>query len=243
MSGRTVVVDCFEERLPLYTGTHAIVAVDVIRSTTTAVTAVAGGRRCLPVSTVAEAAEVARTVTDALMVGELHGDVPDGFDFGNSPAAVAARNDVWRPIVLLSTSGTRLIREAASADAVYVACLRNDAATASAIAGRHPRVAVIGAGSLGEFREEDQLCCARIAGALIEEGYQPEGDTEEIVERWRGVDIDAVAVGPSADFLRRTGQTDDLEFVLQHVDDVDSAYVFDGLEVVLASTAPSRTGP
>jgi len=47
---KTVVIDCFHERVAAeYTKSHTIVAVDVIRSTTTAITAVDGGRRCFPV--------------------------------------------------------------------------------------------------------------------------------------------------------------------------------------------------
>src|SRR5207302_3597099 len=41
---RTVVVDCFPESAARYVATHTIVAIDVIRATTTAVSAVASGR-------------------------------------------------------------------------------------------------------------------------------------------------------------------------------------------------------
>ena len=50
---------------------------------------------------------------------------------------------------------------------MYVACLRNYSALIAYLAAHHPMVAVIGAGSRGEFREEDQLCCAWIAEGLL----------------------------------------------------------------------------
>lgn len=44
---------------------------------------------------------------------------------------------------------------------------RNYKAQAAHLVAYHPMVAVIGAGSSGEFCEEDQLCCARIAEILL----------------------------------------------------------------------------
>ena len=54
---KTVVIDCFPESVKTYRNSHVIVAVDVIRATTTVVTGVARGRRCFPVPTI-EAADL-----------------------------------------------------------------------------------------------------------------------------------------------------------------------------------------
>jgi 2-phosphosulfolactate phosphatase len=137
------------------------------------------------------------------------------------------RSDLERPAVLLSTSGTRLLHEAGSADAAYAASLRNVTAQVNHLAAHHPRVAVIGAGSKGEFRREDQFGCARIAAGLLETGYRAgNGATSEIVERWRDAPVDVCASGRSAEYLRRTGQLEDLEFVLTRIDDVDGVFRF-----------------
>src|SRR5712671_5136575 len=104
---RSVVIDCFSESVQQYTG-HALVAIDVIRATTTAVTAIATGRRCFPVSTIQEALDRAQRLDRPLLVGELGGNMPFGFDMTNSPAEIAARVDTERPAILLSTAGTRL---------------------------------------------------------------------------------------------------------------------------------------
>ena len=48
---KTVVIDCFPESMETYRDGYAIVAVDVIRATTTAVTSVALGRKCFPAPT------------------------------------------------------------------------------------------------------------------------------------------------------------------------------------------------
>jgi len=224
-SGKTVTIDCFPERAKHYRHADAIVAVDVIRATTTVVTAAVLGRSCFVVPTIDEAFALADRLRDPLLVGEVSGEMPDGFHLHNSPAAIATRTDIQRPMILVSTSGTRLIVEAEAAEAVYVACLRNLTAQASYVAAHHSAVVLLGAGSRGEFRDEDQLCCAWIAQELVRAGYTPTDDTTRaVIERWDGVPVDAVERGASAAYLRRTGQHHDLEFITAHVNDLTAVY-------------------
>src|SRR5918912_631486 len=230
---RTVVIDCFDQDLQAYRNGYAIVAVDVIRATTTAVTAVAGGRRCFPVPSIEAAISLAKRLPDPLLAGELGGSMPYGFDLNNSPADLEARTDVHRPVILLSTSGTRLMCAGGKSQAVYVACLRNYSTLAAYLAVHHPTVALIGAGTRGEFREEDQLCCAWIAQGLLTAGYEAQdGRTAESIERWSGAPVEAITCGASAEYLRRSGQYRDLDFILAHVDDLDEVYQFERGQVV-----------
>ena len=230
---RTVVIDCFPESVRHYREGYALVAIDVIRATTTAVTAVNMGRRCFPAPSIEIALPLAARLNNPLLVGELGGNMPYGFDMNNSPAEMAHRDDLMRPMILLSSSGTQLIYNARESDAAYVACLRNHSATANHLTGRHNRVAVIGAGTRGEFREEDQMCCAWIAEGLMKAGYNPEDEkTKEIVTRWSGAPVQACSKGNSAEYLRNSGQARDLEFILSHVDDISSAFMVKHDEVV-----------
>ena len=230
---KTVVIDYLPESVKAYGNGYAIVAVDVIRATTTAVTCVALGRKCYPVCSVKEAALLAAELTDPLMVGEVSGFMPDGFDLNNSPVELVSRTDIHRPMIHLSTSGTRLICGAGESQAMYVACLRNHSAQIAYLAAHHPTVAVIGAGTKGEFREEDQLCCAWIAEGLLKEGYEPENArTAAIIEQWSGAPVDIIVDGASAEYLRRTSQTMDLEFILTHIDDLNEVYCFERNQVV-----------
>lgn len=230
---RTVTIDCFPESLARYRTGHAVVAIDVIRATTTAVTAVAGGWRCFPASSIEAAVDLGRGFEDALLVGELGGHTPYGFHLTNSPVEFAGpQRGGGRPIILLSTSGTRLLCEASQDIAVYAACLRNVTAQAETLATRHRNVAIVGAGARGEFRAEDQLACAWIAALLVDAGYQPLGRTAEIIHRWRAAPVESIARGNSAAFLRRTGQLRDLEYILTHVDDVHASFEMRGTELV-----------
>ena len=127
--------------------------------------------------------------------GEDAGIMPDGFDINNSPTQFLAQTPKDRPVVLLSSTGTKLCCEAARADAVFLACLRNYESAAAHLAGNFSNVAVIGAGSRGEFREEDQMCCAWVAERLMQFGYAPrDRNTLDLVRRWSGKPVDALAV-------------------------------------------------
>jgi 2-phosphosulfolactate phosphatase len=234
----SVVIDCFPESAVRYREAYAIVAVDVIRATTTATTAVHMGRRVFPARTTDEAFTLAARLSEPLLVGELGGNMPFGFHETNSPAAIAQRTDTHRPMILVSSSGTELILNASGGQAVYLACLRNYSAVARLAARRHSRVAVIGAGTRGRFRREDQMGCARVAGPLIDAGFAPEtGETVECVGRWRDADLEAIRGGQSADYLRRSGQEADLEFVLQHIDDLETVPALVHGELVGAETS------
>jgi 2-phosphosulfolactate phosphatase len=233
----TVAIDSFPSGDGNYFDDYAVVAVDVIRASTTAVTAVVAGRRCFPVTSVEAAFQMRREFPDCLLAGEVGGLQPEGFDLNNSPAQLALRSDRQRPVVLLSSSGTKLMVESgASAVAAYIACLRNYKAVAAHIAGRHDRVAILGAATRGEFREEDQLCCAWIAAELVRLGHQPENrQTLDLIERWEASPVLACASGNSAAYLRRSRQLHDLNFILSHVNDVSIAIQMRDGEVVPVS--------
>ena len=67
-------------------------------------TAVALGRRCFPVPSLDAAVPLAAKLTNPLLVGELGGNMPYGFDLNNSPADLEARTDIHRPM----NAGARL---------------------------------------------------------------------------------------------------------------------------------------
>jgi 2-phosphosulfolactate phosphatase len=227
-----VTIGCFHEHLPPVARKATVVALDVIRATTTAITAVAAGHRLYPAGSMEAAVRLAADLDRPILAGELGGLQPYGFDMQNSPCEMQDLQANGRPIILLSTSGTRLMMEAADRGACYAACLRNASAQARHLAQQGNDVVVLGADSRGEFRDEDRLCAARIARVLVEAGYGA-GDrfTSEVLERWGQAPDDAFLGGRSAKYLRDTAQEHDLEFVVGHVDDLSSVYSLQGGEV------------
>jgi 2-phosphosulfolactate phosphatase len=235
VSARTVVIECAAQRpleRPLQYGpSHAAVVIDVIRATTTAITSVASGRRCFVARNVDDARALAETLVDPILAGEVGGETPEDFELRNSPALVAELPDVQRPLVLLSTSGTPLMT-AFAPNTTYIASLQNYTAQSRHLVSNHPQVAVVGAGSRGTFRDEDALCCAWVARALVDSGYRPIGETEALVERWRDASAEDILASASVEYLRRSGQLDDLEFILDHIDDLDTVFAVEGQEIV-----------
>lgn len=229
-----MVIGCFRDPAggALVAG-DVIVVVDVVSTTTTAVTAVAQGRRCFTATSVAAARNRAARLERPLLAGEIDDVRPPGFHLHNSPAAIAARSDVERPLVLVSSSGTPLIHAAASRGMVYLGSLRNARYLGLWLAGRQPRVAIVAAARHGEFREEDRVCCALIAGELLDAGYTAEdGATAALVRRWRAACPDAWLVSKSVAYLRATGRIADLDFILEHQEDLPDVFQLHSGEVI-----------
>jgi 2-phosphosulfolactate phosphatase len=237
---KTVRIDAFPEAAYRCLDRDAIVAVHVISATTALVSSAAAGRATFVVPNVKSAYELSERLGDALLAGEVGGVVPEGFELPASPTALAAASGK-RPAVVLAPPGTQILVNASAAPAVYVACLRNISATVGTIASAHPRVAIIGAGQGGDLRCEDQLAVARLAQGLMDQGYEAENPfTVDLVTRWAKVGTGLVALGRSAEQLRRAGRARDLEFILAHVDDVGVACECVDGEVCLEGVAAER---
>ena len=233
----TVTVDHLPESARKYVDSNiTIVVVDVIRFTTTAVTAIQNERLVYPVSTTDEAFYLRRTLDPTpLLAGELGGNVPFGFDLTNSPVQVTALDAVpcgeftnrKRSIVLVSSSGSQLFDNAKKATALYVCSLRNLTATATHLVNEGKDVVVLGAGTRGEFRLEDQLCCYWLADLLVSSGFDSDSETTALAGEWRHHDVSEVRKSPSADYLKSTGQVHDLEYVVSHVNDTSVVALYD----------------
>ena len=154
---RTVAIDCFRDTLGRFASGYAVVAVDVVRAMTTAVSAVALGRRCFAVPTVGAALQRAARLERPLLAGEVGGEIPAGFELGNSPAELARRADVDRPLVLVSSSGTPLLDRAGRCGPTYLGCFRNSRHLGRRLAGRHLRVALDSSPLWGAGRVEDTV--------------------------------------------------------------------------------------
>ncbi len=215
---------------------YAAVAIDVIRSTTVAVTIAESGRKCFYAPTLDFALGLASKLENPLLIGEIGGNMPYGFDLTNSPAEIEQIKELVRPAIIVSTSGTPLMYAFRNWHLAYVACLRNYTATTNQIVQRHNHVLIASALTRGEFREEDQLCSAWIGKGLMKAGYSPEDDSAaKIVDKWTNASVEVCSQGKSAEFLRRTHQLKDLNYILSHVDDVNAVFAIKDNEIVKLS--------
>jgi phosphosulfolactate phosphohydrolase-like enzyme len=217
----TVAIDSISES-PRRRGEYdAIVLVDVVCDTTTLVTSVAQGRFTYPSASAPAAQHLARTLREPILAAQPDEAWRPGFEFGNSPAALAALTD-RRPLVLTGSTGASLALNEPYWPDVYLVCFRNIAATARHLAENHRHVLILDAAHAGDVRCEDQMVAARVAGALVEAGYEPVAlGTRGTIERWARADVALVSWGRSAEELRRLRRHQDVQFVIDHVDDLD----------------------
>jgi 2-phosphosulfolactate phosphatase len=215
----------------LFANDPVVIVSDVMRATTTGVTAVARGNRCIPVASIDAARAAAADRQNALLAGEQGGDSIAGFDLGNSPAAVDELRD--RTIILLSSSGTPVLDAARAVDDVFVACLRNATATADAAARMSRNVIFLAACTRGEFRDEDRLLGGWITRDLVARGYEAADTiTVDTANTWGNADPTAMLGSASVDFLERHGHRADIEFILTRIDDLPYAVRMAGGELV-----------
>lgn len=151
----------------------ACVVFDVLRATTTMVTALANGAAAvIPVAEISEALALRARQPDVLLAGERDGrciraDQTGGtdFDLGNSPREFAPERVCGRTIVSTTTNGTRALRASAGAATTLVGCFLNLEATGTWLAARGPEeLIVVCSGTFEQAAYEDVLA----AGAFLE---------------------------------------------------------------------------
>lgn len=154
-------------------GQTCCVVFDVLRATSSMVTALAHGAKALqPVADISEALALRAAHPEVLLAGErnglritraLTGSVD--FDLGNSPREFTPEKVRGKTIVMTTTNGTRALRACAQAQRVLAASFLNLAATADAVRACRPQnLLLVCSGTLEQAAYEDALG----AGALCD---------------------------------------------------------------------------
>ncbi|MBI3078452.1 MAG: 2-phosphosulfolactate phosphatase [Deltaproteobacteria bacterium] len=148
-----------------------VIVMDILRATTTIVTALMrGARAVIPVVEVEEGRAVAaRLPPGTVLLGGERGSLRiDGYDLGNSPREYTAEMVRGRTIVLTTTNGTRMLRTLAGAAEILVGCYLNLGAVARTAAAGGRDVLVACAGRLGGVSLEDVVGAGAVVAALEE---------------------------------------------------------------------------
>jgi 2-phosphosulfolactate phosphatase len=149
------------------------VVFDVLRATSTMVTALGNGATAIvPVAEIAEAVSIRQHRPDVLLAGERDGVRIEGhltrgvvFDLGNSPREFTAERVKGKTIAMTTTNGTRALRACAPASAVLLGSFLNLRATADFIQNQDPlHLLLVCSGTLDQAAYEDILG----AGVLCE---------------------------------------------------------------------------
>jgi 2-phosphosulfolactate phosphatase len=149
------------------------VVLDVLRATSTMLTALANGAsKIFPVREIPDALRLAASHPAALLAGERDGlrilSAQSGgvdFDLGNSPREFTPERVAGREIIMTTTNGTRALQACRGAARVFPGAWLNLGALARRIRGEpFARLLVICAGTIEEAAYEDTLA----AGALCD---------------------------------------------------------------------------
>ena len=234
--------------------------IDVLRASTTIITALAHGATGVrPVLTVEVARALAAgfgagsdsgVLSGVLLGGERGGLRIDGFDLGNSPLEYSRARVAGRRIVITTTNGTAALDACTAASEVLIGAIVNRAAVAArarelAVAHGTSIIHLVCAGTDGEVTEEDLLT----AGAILDAaGRLPGGSDDALdasasaaLEMFHGVlsapsaegrvEADAIAAAAiTAAFATSRGGRNLIELGMQA--DLPAAAAIDSLRVV-----------
>ncbi|MEO6755066.1 MAG: 2-phosphosulfolactate phosphatase [Chthoniobacteraceae bacterium] len=143
-------------------GTTCVVF-DVLRATSSMITALANGAaEIFPAKTIEEARTLRKEMPDALLGGERQGERIEGFDLGNNPFEYTAL--AGKRIISTTTNGTIALRACERAGRVLVGALLNIAALRDELARSQPvEVLLVCAGTFETFSLEDAIAAGLLA--------------------------------------------------------------------------------
>jgi len=152
--------------LHLYDVSNSIVVIiDVLRATSTIVTALYNGARCvIPVDSISRCMEIGKQI-HGITAGERDGKIAEGLEYGNSPFEYPREFIEGKTLVLTTTNGTRLLHMALDKGAkeIVIGSFANLSAICDHLIEMKKDVMLACAGWKDRVNMEDSL----FAGAVI----------------------------------------------------------------------------
>lgn len=168
------------ELTPDQNSADCAIAIDVLRATSTIVTALASGAEAVQVFSdmdklmhVSDAWEPAKR----LRAGERGGSKVAGCELGNSPLDCTPELMTGRRLFISTTNGTRALQKVQASPTVLAAALINRDAVVNYLLEHRPEtVWIVGAGWEGSFALEDTVCAGAIVQRVAEQLGCPLGE-------------------------------------------------------------------
>ena len=155
-----------------------VIIIDVFRAFTTAAIAFDNGvRQITLVAEVEDALDLHRRGIGDLLMGEVGGARPDGFDYGNSPYEISQADLSGKTLVQSTRAGTVGVAAATKAQNIYLGSFVVAQATVNIIRRENPGVvSIIAMGDQGQVRSDEDEHCALYLRNLLE-GRHPDPDS------------------------------------------------------------------
>ena len=150
-----------------------VLVIDILRATTTMVTALANGARAiLPAETADDAMRMAQNLKsdDLLLAGERNLARIDGFTLGNSPLEMTAEVVAGKQLIMTTTNGSAALAAVGLGNPVLIAAALNFTAVAQAANEAFEdadEIVIVCAGREGMFALEDAYAAGRFVQSLI----------------------------------------------------------------------------
>jgi len=213
---------CFSPALVDFVQTREnaiVVAVDILRATTSIVSAIANGAKSvIPVASIEKAMELKKNGLP--VAAERDGSILSFADFGNSAFDFMDGQVKHKKLVFSTTNGTVAINEGAKLGEVVIGAFSNLKAISEWIAGQDKNVLILCSGWKNTFCLEDTI----FAGALIQKlkslkDYHIRCDSSEAaIDLWHVASSDLLSYIQKAihrERLRKLGVDDVLEFTFK----------------------------
>lgn len=154
----------------LYFSNKTSVVIDVLRASTTIVTALANGaKEIIPVNSIEFAMKVSGDTFSGqtLLGGERNSQKIDGFTLGNSPLEYTSEKVNGKSIILYTTNGSKAIVKAKYSSKLLISSFINAAAVGKELVSL-PEVVIVCSGNNGLFSFEDSTCAGDLINEIIE---------------------------------------------------------------------------
>lgn len=149
-----------------------VVVIDVLRASTTVITALNNGaREIIPVNTIESAVKVSGNLFGDVVLrgGERNGKMIEGFNLGNSPFEYTAEAVKGKSIIFYTTNGAPAMWKARYAKNLLIAGFVNVSAVINKIKEIKEDVYILCAGKQTQFCIEDAVCAGMITKLLIDD--------------------------------------------------------------------------
>ncbi|MBP1934171.1 2-phosphosulfolactate phosphatase [Ammoniphilus resinae] len=147
----------------------AIIVIDVLRATSTIITALAyGAKEVIPVETLGQARQYRGE--QYLLAGERYSKRVSGFPYANSPTEIQQAPLQGATLVLTTTNGTRAIQKSLKAELIAIGSFLNGTACANWASANQKDLTILCSGSRGKFALEDGMAAGYILNRMNENG-------------------------------------------------------------------------
>ena len=201
-----------------------VVVIDVLRASSTIVTALANGcRGFIPILSPEQAKEEAQQFEkeSVLLGGEREGKKIEGFNLGNSPREYKGEVVKDKTIIFSTTNGVKILEMVKNAHRIIIGSFLNLQAVCDYCTHYQGDILLICAGKEGRFSLEDAACAGMMVNSLrdVFPGNHQEVDanftTQLLYEKFSNNILEILRKSQHGRYLESIGLDEDLKFCSQ----------------------------